>query len=136
MAVLLSCEETSKLEAAGPAAHSFLIVQLSKDLQGPQWLHYDQNLCEWAAAKELRKWGELNLTINGRCLATSHPFSPPHHPTRERRKFQSVSVGMMVPPAQSQTADTLTFAVLVGACTSKLTTVNKRQNNSIIFYSM
>jgi len=56
MAVLLSCEETWKEEAAGLAAHAFLIIQLSEDVQGPQCLHYDQNFCEWAAAKGLRKW--------------------------------------------------------------------------------
>jgi len=55
MAVVLSCEETSKKEEGGLAAHAFLIVQLSEDLQGPQWLHYDQNFREWAAAEGLRK---------------------------------------------------------------------------------
>jgi len=91
MAVLLSCEDTSKEEAAGLAAHSFLIVQLSEDLQGPQWLHYDQNFREWAAAKGLRKWGELNLTIYGRCLATNHP-SPPLRPTIGSKRKAEVPI--------------------------------------------
>jgi len=88
MAVLLSCEETSEEEAAGLAADAFLIVQLSEDLQGPQWLHYDQNFCEWAAAKGLRKWGELNLTIYGRCLATNHPSSQPRPTIGSKRKAE------------------------------------------------
>ena len=31
------------------------------DLQGPQWLYYDQNFHEWAAAKNICKYGELLL---------------------------------------------------------------------------
>ena len=75
-AILLSCEDTSTEEAAGLAAHSYLILQMSKDLQGPQWLTYDQSFREWAAAKNIRKWGELNFTIYGRCLATQQPHPP------------------------------------------------------------
>jgi len=73
MAILLSSEDTTKEEAAGLAAHGYLILQMSKDLQGSQWSQYDQNFHEWAAAKGIRKWGELNLTIYGRCLATQQP---------------------------------------------------------------
>ena len=66
MAVPLLSGETSKEEAAGLAAHMHLILQLSKDLEGPQWLHYDQDFQQWAAAKKVKKWGELNLFIYGR----------------------------------------------------------------------
>ena len=45
----------TKEEAAGRVAHSYLILQMSKDLQGSQWLQYDQNFREWAAAKGIRK---------------------------------------------------------------------------------
>ena len=76
MAVLLSSEDTTKEEATGLAAHGYLIIQLSHDLQGSQWLQYDQNFREWAAAKGLRIWGELNLTIYGRCLACHQPPPP------------------------------------------------------------
>ena len=54
-AILLSAEDTTKEEAAGLVAHSYLILQMSKDLQGSQWLQYDQNFREWAAAKGIRK---------------------------------------------------------------------------------
>ena len=73
MAVLLSSEDTTKEEAAGLAAHCYLILQMSKDLQGAQWAQYDQDFREWAAAKGIRQWGELNFTIYGRCLATQQP---------------------------------------------------------------
>ena len=73
MAVLLSVESTSKEEAAGLAAHMHLIIQLSKDLDGTQWLSYDRDFRQWAAAKGVRKWGELNLTIYGRCLSMQKP---------------------------------------------------------------
>ena len=40
-AILVSSEGTTREEAAGLAAHSYLIVQLSRDLFGFQWLKYD-----------------------------------------------------------------------------------------------
>ena len=83
-AILLSSAEASKEEAAGLAAHSYLILQMYKDLQGPQWLHYDQNFREWVAAKNIRKWGELNFTIYGRCLAAQQPH-PTVFPTKQKR---------------------------------------------------
>ena len=63
MAVLLTSEKTSREGAAGLAAHIImhLILQLSRDLEGPQWLHYDCDFHQWAVAKGDRKWGELNL---------------------------------------------------------------------------
>ena len=42
MAVMLSNPATSKEEVAGLAAHMHLILQLSGDLRGLQWLRYDQ----------------------------------------------------------------------------------------------
>ena len=59
MAVMLSAETTSKEEAAGLAAHMHLILQLSRDLGGIQWLRYDQEFREWAAAKGVKRWGSL-----------------------------------------------------------------------------
>ena len=41
-AILVSSEDTTKEEAAGLAAHSYLIIQLSSDLSGSQWLKYNQ----------------------------------------------------------------------------------------------
>ena len=69
MAVVLSAETMSKEEAAGLAAHMHLILQLSRDLGGIQWLRYDQEFREWAAVKGVKRWGELNLAIYGRCLS-------------------------------------------------------------------
>ena len=73
MAVLLSSGTTSKEEAAGLAAHMHLVIQLSKDLEGAQWLNYDREFRQWAAAKGVKKWGELNLSIYGRCLSVQKP---------------------------------------------------------------
>ena len=56
MAVLLSSGAASKEESADLAAHMHLIIQLSKDLEGNQWLNYDQEFRQWAAAKGVRKW--------------------------------------------------------------------------------
>ena len=41
-AILVSSEGTTKEEAAGLAAHAYLIIQL-RDLSGSQWLKYDQH---------------------------------------------------------------------------------------------
>ena len=68
MAVLLSSDTTTREEATGLAAHLHLVLQLSQDL-GSQWLKYDRDFREWAAAKSLRKWGDLNFPIYGQCLA-------------------------------------------------------------------
>ena len=68
MAVLLANENTSKEEAAGLAAHLHIILQLHKDLGENRWLKYDVEFCEWAAAKGVHVWGELNMSIYGRCL--------------------------------------------------------------------
>lgn len=69
MAALVSADSTSKVESVGLIAHLHLILQLHRDLAGPQWLRYDKEFREWAAARGVRKWGELNLTIYGRCLS-------------------------------------------------------------------
>ena len=44
-------------------------MQLHKDMGAAQWIKYDQDFREWAAAKGVRKWGELNLPIYGHCLS-------------------------------------------------------------------
>ena len=62
-AILVSFESITKEEAAGLAAHAYLIIQLSRDLSTSQWLKYDQHFREWAAAKGIHRWGKLNLTI-------------------------------------------------------------------------
>ena len=68
-AALSSAEETTKEESVGLWSHLHLITQLSRDLGGGLWLGYDSDFREWAAAKGVRKWGEINLSIYGKCLA-------------------------------------------------------------------
>ena len=68
-AALSADEGTSKEEIVGLWAHMHLINQLSRDLSGNRWLAYDAEFREWAAAKGVRRWGELNLTIYGKCLS-------------------------------------------------------------------
>jgi len=68
MAVVLAAAGTSKDEAAGLAAHQHVILQLHNDLGGNRWMKYDTEFREWAAAKGIRVWGELNLAIYGPCL--------------------------------------------------------------------
>ena len=53
----------------GLITHLHLINHLSRELAGKQWLKYDVEYREWAAAKGIRKWGDLNLTFYGRCLS-------------------------------------------------------------------
>ena len=57
----------------------FLMVRLSRDLEGNHWLQYDKDFWEWAAAKDLKVWGKLNLSIYGRCL----PFSNIHYQSQD-----------------------------------------------------
>ena len=111
VAILLSSENTTKEEATGLAAHGYLIIQLSQDLQGSQWLQYDQNFREWATAKGLRIWSELNLTTYGRCLAC---HQPPIIGSKRKLKYQSVSTGMQAPHVRNLPANSLTSAVPMG----------------------
>ena len=69
MAALASHSATTPDEVVGLIGHLHLITRLSKDLGGSRWLRYDTDYREWAAAKGVRRWGELNLTIYGRCLS-------------------------------------------------------------------
>ena len=41
-----------------------------------QWLAYDTEFREWAAAKGVRKWGELNLTNYSKCLSERIAYNP------------------------------------------------------------
>ena len=77
MAVLLSTNTTTKEEATGLTAHLHLVLQRSQDL-GSQWLKYDRDFRKWAAAKSLRKWGELNFSIYGQCLAAQQRQAVPN----------------------------------------------------------
>ena len=56
----------------------YLVSQISRDLKGLQWLRYDREYREWAAAKGVCVWGTLNLSVYGRCLAM--PVLPPQQP--------------------------------------------------------
>ena len=68
MAVLLVSDSTTREVAAGLAAHKHLFLQLAKDLGGRQWLKYDWDFREWTAAKNIRIWDDLNMSIYERCL--------------------------------------------------------------------
>ena len=52
------------------------VLQLARDLGGTQWVQYDKAFREWAAAKELRVWGQLNLPIFCHCLTTQSSLTP------------------------------------------------------------
>lgn len=90
MAGLASAPATTMEEMVGLIAHLHLVTQLHKDLGEARCLRYDQDFREWAAAKGVRKWGELNLTIYGRCLSiqvtSAHPRSISPPPTQRPRR--------------------------------------------------
>ena len=69
--MLVLSENTTREEVPGLAAHSYLIIQLCRDLSGSQWLKYDQQFREWAGAKGICSWSDL--TICSHCLATHLP---------------------------------------------------------------
>ena len=89
MAALVSAESTKKEESVGLVAHLHLILQLHKDLAGSQWLRYDQDYREWAAARGVKIWGDLNLAIYGRCLS----YQQPSHPLKETIQRQGAYSG-------------------------------------------
>ena len=67
---LTLAETTTKPESAGILAHMYNILLLARDLRGNQWLQYDKAFREWAVAKDVRVWGDLNLPIFCNCLAS------------------------------------------------------------------
>ena len=78
VAALASSESASKEEVASMMAHAYVVLQIQKDLGGGKWYQYDKQYREWAAATKKRVWGELNLSIYGRCLCTpAQPELPP-----------------------------------------------------------
>jgi len=88
---LIAANATTKPESPGLLAHMFSVLQLAKDLGGSQWLHYDRPFREWAAAKNLRIWGELNLLIFCQCMASQQRVLPVAHPLESGPKGTSVS---------------------------------------------
>ena len=82
MAVLLAADATTKEQAASLAAHQHLILQLSKDLGGRQWTKYDCEFREWAAAKNIGVWDDLNMAICGRCLPQLRHVTSPSESNR------------------------------------------------------
>lgn len=82
LAVLVAVETTSREEAAGLAAHMFQVVRLSKT-RGFKWLTYDTEYREWAAAKNIRIWGEMNMRIYGECLPQVVDLGLGYSPTGE-----------------------------------------------------
>lgn len=95
VAALSSAETTTREEGVGLVAHLHLINQLARELGGSQWLKYDADYREWAAAKGVRTWGELNLALYGRCLSfrLGAPTSTPSHGSRGSNSTASRSGG-------------------------------------------
>ena len=81
MAVLTSADSTTPTQATGLIAHLHLILQLSQEL-GPQWMKYDVDFRQWAAARNVRQWGELNFTIYGHCLSAQQRLASSSSHTR------------------------------------------------------
>ena len=120
-AILVSSDSTTKEEAAGLAAHSYLIIQLSKDLSGLQWLKYDQSYREWAAAKGIRKWGEMNFSIYGRCLASQqfHPssfYNPANSSGSARKRKTNANVCFRWNKGGPCSGSTCRFSHQCGSC--------------------
>ena len=65
--MLVSADATSREEAAGLAAHMFQIIRLSR-VRGFKWLRYDTEYRQWEAAKNVKIYGGMNMSIYGRCL--------------------------------------------------------------------
>jgi len=93
-AALTSAEATTNLEPAGLLAHMFNVVQLTKNSQGNQWLHYNRSFREWVAARDVRIWQELNLSIFDHCLATQQRATyQPREEARQNHSLYSKSAG-------------------------------------------
>uniref|UniRef100_A0A1X7TSH8 Reverse transcriptase domain-containing protein n=1 Tax=Amphimedon queenslandica TaxID=400682 RepID=A0A1X7TSH8_AMPQE len=104
-AVLAAAEETTKEQVVSLLAHMHLMTQLATDLGGGQWLSYDVEFRAWVEAKGIRKWGELNIIIYGRCLPGTVPWNlslpsvphshsaPPQKPNTSNKRPKSQKPG-------------------------------------------
>ena len=96
-AALAASEKTSSDHFKGLMAHMYLMIQIARDLEGSVWLQYDREFRIWAAAKGVKVWGELNLSIYGRCLAANQ--KPPSisnamsNPTQQKRPHDKKGKG-------------------------------------------
>ena len=94
-AVHLSNASTTPDQAGGLMAYQYHIVQMQRDLGANKWLRYDQEFRLWAGAKKLSAWGDLNLSIYGKCIAGGGESSQPtqksskEHRPMERKKGSS-----------------------------------------------
>lgn len=98
VAAMASSEAAKKEEVAGMMAHMHVVLQVSRDLGGNKWYQYDRQYREWAAATGKKVWGEVNLTIYGRCLCTPSPLgqgqiSPPPMKTTPGKREAKKSKG-------------------------------------------
>ena len=66
---LAASDKSNSAQFKGLMAHMYLMIQLSKDLGGTAWLQYNREFRTWAAAKGVKIWVELNLSIYGHWLA-------------------------------------------------------------------
>ena len=108
------------------------ILQLARDLGGNQWIQYDKVYREWAAAKEIKVWGELNLSIFGHCLASQYraPLLPPaekeFRPAEGKREpcltlgHRDVACGILRADAPSPSVNFSTIAISVGETTEEI----------------
>lgn len=94
---LAASDTTTNDHFKGLMAHMYLMVQLAKDLGGNVWLQYDREFRVWAAAKGVKVWGDLNLSIYGRCLAAQQrPSSAPNR-TYQKKPYDRKSKGKFRP---------------------------------------
>ena len=80
MAALTSHKATTKDESVGLVAHQHIILQMAKELSPTQALKYDQEFREWTAAKDVKKWEELNFPIYGCYISSNYNMPIPAVP--------------------------------------------------------
>ena len=51
---------------------------------------YDREFRQWAAAKSVKKWGEINFSIYGRCLSLHKPVAEKIPSNQLQRKGKKV----------------------------------------------
>ena len=115
------------------------ILRLAKDLGGSQWIQYNKLFREWAAAKEIKVWGELNLAIFGQCLAAQQRIKLQQQikgsPNSERPGVpligghRDVAYGTSRESAQGLNADSSTTATSVEEIIEPITVIQRGQED-------
>ena len=144
MAALVSASSTTKEESVGFAVHLHLILQLHHDLAGFQWLWYDQEYRERAAARSIKKLGSwtwpfmvaVYLPNSLQLLSSSRHIKEWTKGQKEKDQQETyvAIIGTLMVTATRHLATSVTAVCIVGKDTKQLVKIAKWHDYSTLIW--